>query len=57
MIILSINGDEYELPEDIKSEQAIKYYLLSLYKPGDEVVSFEDGIEIDRCLLEDIFRS
>jgi hypothetical protein len=59
VIILHIHTDsgtdEWKLPKDFKKFNKVKHEILSWYPGTSEVVSVENGIEVDRCKLEDIF--
>jgi len=57
MLFLSINGDYFKLHDDIKSQEKLKRELLSRYKDSDIVVFEDNGFEIDRCTIEDLYNT
>jgi hypothetical protein len=61
MIILQIHTDSgtefWKLPKDFKKFNKVKHEILSRYPGTSEVVSVENGIEVDRCKLNELFNT
>ena len=60
MIILKISGPDgqecYKLHPDLKRESELKSELLGKYPDDTEITIEENGIEIDKLRLEDLFK-